>query len=345
MNVPGFAIWIPSKGDWAERLGAGAPFVYGSMAAETASSNGTVFVAGAISAWQESRAQGVIGLGNTNLNSIPLGSATATNSTRKRALNVQDNSTSTDVVITAGAYYTGNNENITVIAGHFTLSGASNLAFIDGKKNAISGLPSGSLSSNASIYALLVNADRLYIGGEFTGTINSSPIEALAFYDFSTSTFATTQPPALTGPGTVVVNALSTRPNNNQILVGGLFASAGSLPCPAVCIYDIGNSQWLRPGSVSIDGEVSQIIFEDENTALVVGNISIGGNNTFVGQYNFQNSVWTSLNVGVSGPVGSILSQDSTTLFLAGQNATGTYFGKWNGQQFQDLSMFSKGFG
>ena len=343
VNVPGFAIWIPSKGDWAERLGAGAPFVYGSVAAETASNNGTVFVAGAISVWQESRAQGVLGLGNTNLNSIPLGSATPTNSTRKRALNAPDNSSSTDVVITAGAYYTGNNENITVIAGHFTLSAASNLAFIDGKKNnAISGLPSGSLFPNASIYALLVNANRLYIGGEFTGTINSSSIEALAFYDFSTSGFATTQPPALTGEGTVLINTLSARPNNNQILVGGRFASAGSLPCPGVCIYDIGNSQWLRPGSVSIVGEVSQITFEDENTALVVGNISIGGNNTFVGQYNFQNSVWTSLNVGVSGPVESILSQDSTTLFLAGQNATGTYFGKWNGQQFQDLSTFSK---
>lgn len=338
IDVPGFAIWIPSQRDWVERLGAGAPFVYGSLAAETASSNGTVFVAGAISAWQESRAQGVIGLGNTNLDSIPLRSSPSTNSTQKRSLNSQDTN-STDVVITTGAYYTGNNSNITVIAGHFTLAGVSNLAFINGNNNnAVSGLPANSLSTNASIYALLVDGNRLYIGGEFTGTVNSNPVDALIFYDFSISTFATTQPPALTGDSPILVNTISARPNNPQIFIGGSFASAGSLPCPSVCIYDTSNSQWNRPGNVSIVGEVSQIVFEDENTALVVGNISIGGNNTFAGQYDFQNGVWKSLNVGVSGPVESVLSQDSTTLFLAGTNSTGTYFGKWNGQQFQDLS-------
>src|SRR6202044_2141926 len=98
------------------------------------------------------------------------------------------------------------------------------------------------------------NNDRLYMGGEFTGTINSNSVEALAFYDFTTSQFSTTQPPSLSGDGIVLVNTLASRPNNPQILVGGLFSSAGSLPCPSVCIYDTGNSQWLRPGSVAIDG-------------------------------------------------------------------------------------------
>jgi len=338
VSVSGLAIWVPSKGDWAERLGVYAPFAYGSVSAETALSNGTVFLGGAIIAWQESIAHGAVGLGNSNLNSIPLGASISTNSTRKRWLNSGDNATSTDTVITAGAFYTGNNNNITVVAGQFDISGASNLAFVNGNKNnAISGLPSG-LESNASVYALLVDSNRLYIGGEFTGTINANPVEGLAFYDFSTSNFDTIQPPPFSGEGLVLVNALSARPNNPQILVGGRFTSAGSLPCPAVCIYDTSNSQWLRPGSVTIDGEVSQIVFEDVNTALVVGNISVAGNNTFVATYNFQSGVWTSLNVGVSGPVESVLSQDSTTLFLAGENSTGVYFGKWNGQQFQDLS-------
>ena len=293
---------------------------------------------GRFAAWQESRAEGVIGLGNTNLNSIPLGFPLATNSTQKRSLNSQDTMT-VDVVITAGAFYSGDNSNITIVAGHFTLAGATNLAFINGKNNAVSGLPVGSLPTNASIYALLVDGGRLYIGGDFSGTVNSNTVSALVFYDFSTSAFATVQPPVLTGDGVVTVNALASRPSNPQILIGGRFASAGSLPCPAVCIYNSGSSQWQQPGNIPIDGEVSQIVFEDENTALVVGNLSFGGNNTFVGRYNFQTNVWTSVNVGVSGPVESVLSQDSTTLFLAGQNSAGSYFGKWNGQQFQDLSI------
>jgi hypothetical protein len=229
---------------------------------------------------------------------------------------------------------------MTVLAGHFTLAGATNLAFVNGSNgNSVTGLPSGTLS-NASIYALLVDNSQLFIGGQFTATINSNQVQALAFYDFTTSSLSSVQPPALSGDGTVVVNALSARPNNPQVLVGGQFSQAGSLPCPAVCIFNTGNSQWNRPGSETIDGEVSQILFEDANTALVVGNISIGGNRTYVGRFNFQNSAWTSVNTGVTGPVESVLSEDGT-LFLVGQNSTGTYFGKSVNGQFQDLSILS----
>jgi hypothetical protein len=318
----------------------GAPFVSGSLAAETASSNGTVFVAGAISSWQGMRAESVVGLGNSNLNGIPLGSPLVSNSTRKRSLNSETNSTSSnDVVITAGAYYSGNNKNITVVAGHFTFTGASNLAFLDGKNNnAITGLPSG-LSSNASIYTLLVNNNNLYIGGSFTGTISSNFISSFAIYDFTSSNWASPQPAALVGTtAQTLVNTMSSRPNNVEIMVGGLFQSAGSFPCPNICIYDTGKKQWTKPWSTSIDGEVSQILFENENTALVVGNLSFGGNLTHVGRYDFTSSSWTSVNVGVTGPVQSVLSQDGTTLFLVGQNSPGLYFGKYNGQQFQDLS-------
>ena len=338
VNVPGFAIWIPSQGDWAERLGIGAPFVSGSLVAETASSNGTVFVAGAISSWQEMRADGVVGLGNSYLSGIPLGSpVVVSNSTRKRSLNSEVNSTSSNVVITAAAYYSGNNKNITVVAGHFTLPGATNLAFIDGKNNnAITGLPTG-LSSNASIYSLLVSNNDLYIGGSFTGTISSNFISSFAIYDFSSSNWASPQPAALIGDSQTLVNALASRPNNVEIMVGGLFQSAGSFPCPNICIYDSSKQQWTKPWSTIIDGEVSEILFEDENTALVVGNLTFGGNTTYVGRYDFQANSWTSVNAGLTGPVQSVVS-DGTNLFLVGQNSSGLYFGKYDGQQFQDLS-------
>jgi len=337
VEVPGFAIWLPAKGDWAERLGTGGPLVEGAVSAETASSNGTIFVAGAITGWDANQAQGIIGLSGSAVEGFALGSSSAT-STTKRWLNSLD-TTSNDIVVYAGAYYTGNNENITILGGHFSVSNATDVAFINGNNNdVVSGLPSG-INSNGSVYALLVNGNRLYIGGEFTGTINNNPVQAIAFYDFSTSKFDTTQPPSLTGDGAVFVNTMASRPSNSQIVVGGQFSQAGSLPCPAICIYDTSNSQWLRPGSETIEGEVSEIVFEDTNTALVVGNISIGGNMTYVGRYNFQNSAWTSVNVGATGPVISVLSQDTNTLYLTGQNSTGLYFGKWNGQQFQDLSM------
>jgi hypothetical protein len=339
VNAPGFALWIPSSGNWAEVTGAGVPAVEGSVAAETASTNGTVFIAGAISSWQEQQAQGVIGLSDGSLDSIPLVSSTPTNSTKKRSLNSAD-STSTDVVITTGTFYTANGSNLTVLAGHFSFSGVQNLAFVNGSNdNTVTGLPSNALS-NASIYALLVDSNRLYIGGDFTANIGSNLVDALAFYDFSTNAFSTIQPPPLTGEGVVIVNALELRPNNPQVLVGGRFAQAGSLPCPAVCIFNTGNSQWNRPGSETIDGEVSQILFEDENTGLVVGNISIGGNRTYVGRFDFTSSSWSSVNAGVTGPVESVLSQDGT-LFLVGTNSSGTYFGKSVNGDFQDLSNSS----
>lgn len=136
------------------------------------------------------------------------------------------------------------------------------------------------------------------------------------------------------------MNALAARPSSSQIVVGGAFTSAGSLPCSAVCVYDSGASQWLRPGNTDLEGEVSQIVFTDANTAVVVGNISFGGNQTFVGTYSFSTSTWSSVNMGLTGPVETILVQTSTEWFLAGENSTGVYFGLWNGQQYQDLSTF-----
>ena len=350
VDVAGSAIWIPSAGDWAERLGAGAPFAYGSVAAETASSNGTVFVAGGIDAWQENTAQGFIGLGNSGLNGIPLHFSTAppppasSNGTtrRKRSLNSLDSTNSSDNVISAGAFYAANKQNITVIGGHFTLNGISNLAFINGSNNnAVSGLPSPTLPTNSSVYALLVTSNLLSVGGTFSMNINSNAISGLLFYDFSISNYATTQPPALVGQDPVIVNTLAAKPSSSQILVGGKFSSAGSLPCPAVCIYDTSKSQWLRPGTVDVEGEVSQVLFSDENTAIVVGNVSFGGNATNVAKYDFTTGDWTSMNVGVTGPVQAVLSQDSNTLYLAGQNSSGVYFGKWTSSNgFQDLGMF-----
>ena len=345
VNVAGFAIWIPSVGDWAERVGGNAPFGYGVLNAETASSNGTVFVAGAIDAWQQNTAQGVIGLGNSGLDGIPLHFSSpppASNGTtrRKRSLNSLDSSNSSDNVISAGAFYSGNKQNVTVIGGHFTLDGISNLAFINGSNNnAVTGLPNPSLPTTSSVYALLVTSNLLSIGGSFVTTLNSNSISGLLFYDFSTSSYSATQPPALTGPSPVIVNTLSSVPNTAQIVVGGHFASAGSLPCPGVCIYDTSKSQWLRPGNVDIVGEVAQIVFQDETTAIVVGNLTVGGNATNVAKYDFSaQGGWTSLNVGVTGPVEAVLSQDTDTLYLAGQNSSGMYFGKWTSSGgFQDL--------
>ena len=71
---------------------------------------------------------------------------------------------------------------------------------------------------------------------------------------------------------------------------------------------------------------------------LVVGDISVGGNRTFVGTYDFANSVWQSFSVGVTGPVESVVYQDSNNMFFAGTNSSGIYFGKWNGKTFVDLS-------
>jgi len=91
---------------------------------------------------------------------------------------------------------------------------------------------------------------------------------------------------------------------------------------------------------VDIQGEVAQIVFEDETTAIVVGNITVGGNATNVAKYDFSaQGGWTSLNVGVTGPVEAVLSQGTDTLYLAGQNSSGMYFGKWTSSGgFQDLS-------
>ena len=86
---------------------------------------------------------------------------------------------------------------------------------------------------------------------------------------------------------------------------------------------------------------MAQIVFSDENTAIVVGNVSVGGNATNVASYDFTTGAWTSMNVGVTGPVEAVLSQDVDTLYLAGQNSSGMYFGKWTSSGgFQDLGIF-----
>jgi len=75
------------------------------------------------------------------------------------------------------------------------------------------------------------------------------------------------------------LNAIAQRPGyDSQILFAGGFASAGSLPCQSICLWDTGKLQWSGLGG-GLQGVVGSIDFAGVSLAcyssLVVARLTL----------------------------------------------------------------------
>ncbi|KAF9451250.1 hypothetical protein P691DRAFT_787446 [Macrolepiota fuliginosa MF-IS2] len=252
--------------------------------------------------------------------------------------------------VLSGAFWTNGTSSteITILGGNFTHisdSGAtvSGVLLYDPKTEASSGLSGTQI--NGTVRALLVDGNRLYVGGEFT--ISGTSANGLASYDLVNGQWDLTnlQPLQASSGSPVVVRSITKSTSQaSKVIVAGTFAQAGSLRCEAVCVYDTTSNQWNAPGA-GISGQVATATYAGNNQEYLIvgGSLTVGGSAASVAQFDLVNSTWTALgsSSSVPGPVTAIEVNggNASSIFAAGRGSDGsnTFLTFWNGASWSIL--------
>ncbi|GAC92980.1 hypothetical protein PHSY_000540 [Pseudozyma hubeiensis SY62] len=230
---------------------------------------------------------------------------------------------------------------VNILGGNFTTtSGIRNLAFYDDSTNAATAFPVPPTTTNQQfisvVRSLLVDSDILYVGGD----------EGFEAYDLKKASWLTNGAPLSASSGQVLsVTAIDHRPDSTQLVVSGSFASAGSLPCANVCLWDTNGMRW-SPLSAGLSGQISAIDFAGSkaNLLILAGSMTVNGAEASLVSYNFDTQMWSSLgSVGggsnqIPGPATavSVDDLDANAIFVAGRTADGSapYLVRWDGTQY-----------
>jgi Cortical protein marker for cell polarity len=325
--VSGFAIWVPSHNNWLQNLGVPTISISGQLSAVVNSSGESIF-AGSLSS-EDLSANSVVEL-SSGLSRFPV-SIKPSQEQSSSSLRKQNAGSQNVSGVVTGLYYENGGRNVTVLGGHFQATASdgttiNNLVFINGTaSDAVTGL-STQLSSDSTVYALAVDKDTLYAGGTLTGTVNDRNISGLVTFNLQTASFDT-QPPALTG-NSATVYSITVRPNTDDVYVAGSFTMAGSLDCPAICVFSTTDAQWNQPGN-NLAGTANTMMWANPNSLIVGGSLTIGGNSTFLAKYNAQNSAWSTFDAtnSIPGPVTALApTSDASQLWAAGIATNGSTF-------------------
>ena len=359
--VTGFAVWVPSYSNWLQNLNVATPAIDGELTAAVDLPSGDSLFAGSLSSSQLS-ANGVVAL-SSGLSTLPVDIQPSSVSGSSSTLSKRATSGSQNVSgVVTGQFYENGGRNVTILGGHFTATGSngstiSNLVFINGSNSdTVTGVGS-QISNDSTILALAVEKDTLFAGGSITGTVNGGSVNGLISFNLITSTFDT-QPPALAG-SIVAVNTISTRPGTSgDVYVGGSFSSAGSLACPAVCVFGTTVSQWNRPGS-NLAGTANTMTWATTNSLIVGGSLSLNGANVSLATYDAKGQTWSEASGAdaIPGPVTALAAanSDASELWVSGTATNGSAFlmkydgSAWNsvgdifgtGTVIQDLQVLS----
>ena len=365
-----FAIWVPSHQNWLNNLDITTIAIDGQLVTQTGVPGNPPLLAGSISSGTVGASDAVglssssglsvqqIGSGGVNIQKAPPSfkapsSSNHTNSTNSTSHSKREigNLPGEDVNgATTGLFYTQSNLNISIIGGHFTAksssgSSISNLVFVNGSaSDAVASLPP-SIDASSTFLALGTTGTSLFAGGVVTGRVDNADINGLVVYDLATAAYISPQPPALAGSN-VAVNAIAPQPSSTKVFVGGSFAQAGSFPCPALCIYDTSTAQWTRPGQ-TLSGEVTGLMWADQNRLIVSGNLTINGDTTQIATFDAPSQAYTVFNGAntLPGPLTTLVAADSkyNTFWAAGKNqslsaSSPSYLSKFDGNTWQTIS-------
>ncbi|KAK6813737.1 hypothetical protein RU639_010306 [Aspergillus parasiticus] len=323
VNVTGFAIWVPSKKNWLQNLNVTQMAFAGQLSACTMVDNTTV-IAGTLSSAGIAAAGAAALLHGGPLSIKPLfANANFTGETY------------------TGIYETKSNRNLTIVGGHFTTTGTDgssvkNLALLDGKAGTVKGLGTD-IDNNSTFLALTAWKDKLYAGGNVSGTFEDYILNGFVVYDLENGTIARKQPPRFTG-NAATVNSIAARPDSDEIYFGGQFEKAGALPCPGVCFWDTTDQQWNRPGVLS--GNVLALKWISNKKLLAIGNLTVDGNSSAIATYTPKKQTWESWTIASDLP-GTVTaftpaSVDVSTFWLAGVSTNGSnYLANYDGSKFQ----------
>lgn len=326
VDVTGFAIWVPSRSNWLQNLNVTTSWINGQLTASVDLPTGGSLFAGSLSASQLG-VNDVVGLSDT-LHALPIAiKPTKPQVSRDLEKPANGNQTVSGVVI--GLFDEANGRNLTIFGGHFAATAAdgstlNNLVFINGSNsNMVTGIGS-SLSNDSTILAMALQGDTLYAGGSISGTVNGGSVTGMIAFDLATSSFGT-QPPSLAGD----VHAISVRQSTEDVYAAGSFSAAGSLECPAVCVFITTVSQWDRPGT-NLGGIAHAMTWTSSNSLIVGGALTVDGQNISLATYNTKDQLWTATTgaSAIPGPVDVITpaNSDMSQLWVAGTANNGSAF-------------------
>ena len=344
--VEGLAVWVPSQNNWLQNLNLQTMAISGQLSAATNVSGSSPLLAGTISsqgmaindAVALSNSGGSLSLDSLGLQIQPQQSGF---SNKKRAVAGQNS-----FGVVTGLFYNNGGLDLTILGGHFAANAAdgstiNNIAFVNNTDNGkgVSSIGSG-VDPDSSFLALATQDTTLYAGGTVTGQVNGATVDGLILYDLASNAFSSPQPPALAGDS-VLVNAISVRPSSTEVYVGGSFDAAGSLGCPSICVFN--NQQWNRPGS-GLAGNVSTLLWQNNDQLLVGGNLTVSSNATSLATYDAKTGQWAVVNganTGIPGPVTALAPSiaDRSQYWVAGKSLNNSAFLiKYDGANFQPVS-------
>ncbi|KAL0257332.1 hypothetical protein SLS55_008143 [Diplodia seriata] len=355
--VEGIALWSPSRGNWVRNLDVQAIAVSGQLNAWTEVPDSDPLFAGAVAsqALEASGAVGLISAEQLGLQRYPIQIQPEAESASSNLTKRSTSSQSVTGVVT-GLVYEQNSLNITVIGGHFSVSGANgsefnNLLFVNtSNSDQVTGL-SNQLDATATIVTLATqdSDSTLWVGGRFTGNASDTELNGLFSYSLANADFSSTQPQALDRTsGQVSVNAIAPRPDSGDVFVGGEFDSAGAFTCPALCVYATDRGQWVSPGN-GLSGSVSTMLWVTQNELLLGGDLTADDNSTSLVTYTVKDSSFKTLpgSEQVPGPVDAITAanSDGTQFWVAGTASNGSAFVMLTGTGADDWVSVGEGLG
>ncbi|KAF2836227.1 putative cellular morphogenesis protein [Patellaria atrata CBS 101060] len=340
-----FAIWVPSRRNWLNNLNINTISITGRLTATTETPDSEPLWAGSVSS-QGNSASGAVAMTNSDrlaLQNIPVKiqpKQISTESSRKRAINGQN---LTGVV--AGLIHQEGGFNLTILGGHFTAMSSNgsqidNLLIMDGDdSDKVFGI-GNSVDTDSTYMALAIHGSTLFAGGIVSGDVNGDELNGLVLYDLNSKTLGNDQPPAFSGSD-VAVNAIRPRPESGNVYVGGNFESAGSFPCPGLCVFDTSRTQWSSPGA-GLSGNVATMAWVTKDQLIIGGNLTVGGNTTTLATYDADDQKFQEITGAGSlpGPVTALTAanEEGSQFWVAGQDVNGAaYLQKFDGKKWVSI--------
>jgi hypothetical protein len=248
--------------------------------------------------------------------------------------------------VLAGAFWTNSSANgsptVTIIGGNFTsVNGSTEIEGV-GFYTEGQGLTGPTPPVSGLVRALNVIGNNVYIGGQ---GVNASGVGAgLLVYNLESRSWVTGGMSSLAAASGIdpVINGIHTRGDTNTVVVTGNFATAGSLSCAAVCLWDAQNAQWHTPGQGLQSGEVRAIDFAGDNddTLVAAGSFELSnGEVAYVATFDFGNATWTNLG-SLPGPALAVAvdNKNASNVYAAGYSTDGDapYLQRWDGQAWSE---------
>lgn len=358
-STGGFAVYNFSTSDWND-----SGIIYGNGSACLDAKDG--FVAGRFTGFSRNSAQGIASIKSSNGKPASIepvkgatftpgsGSGKASNATnqksrrgfishfRPRMLSaradapaINDPPAIAPATLT-GAYWENGKSHVVVLGGNFTAQDNTvrGVAFQEGEK-----LTGPSPPVDGVVRALEVHADTLYVGGEAL-RVDGLSDSGVYVYDLKGKEWRKNYiPPLATKTGDPTVNYIRNRPKTDDVIVAGDFATAGSLSCAGICMWQ--NNRWQSLGSGLQNGEVKSFGFAEEKASslFVGGSFTLDNKPTYAALFSFNNQTWTPLN-GLPGPVLSIAVDDNkaSNVFASGygEGDNKPYLQRWDGSSWSE---------